>query len=125
METFVVIEGSSFTSIYVHIRPYTSIRRLTSRLMSIAIAIYIILHPFMSIYVNSEAVPHAILVHEGEGMVEGWIPVTRRSNQSKTHNPETDDLLVKKCLTSLVDFSGHEIGTIFKSDALTFQSASI
>ena len=38
---------------------------------------------------------------------------------------EIDDLLVKKCLTSFFELSGHQIGTILKSFALTFQSASI
>ena len=43
----------------------------------------------------------------------------------KTHNPEIDDLFVKTGVTSFIEFFGHEIGTIFKPDALTFQSASI
>ena len=127
METFVVIQGSSYTSIYVHIRPFTSIE-LTSRLMSIAIAIYVILRPFTSIYVNAEAVSNPILVTfvmTGKGGSRGGFPWHDGQNQSKTHNPEIDDLLVKKCLTSIFELSVHEIGTILKSEALTFQSASI
>ena len=71
METFVVIQGSSYTSIYVHIRPYTS------RLMSIAIAIYVISRPFTSIYVNAEAVSNPILVTfvmRGKGGSRGGFP---------------------------------------------------
>ena len=50
---------------------------------------------------------------------------TNGQKKSKTHNPEIDDLLVKKCLTSIFELSVNEIGTILKSEALTFQSASI
>ena len=56
METFVVIQGSSFTSIYVHIRPFTSID------VAIDVDRHRHLHPFMFIYVNSEAVSNPILV---------------------------------------------------------------
>ena len=63
-----------------------------------------------------------------------WVPSGKSTQE--THNPEVDDLLIKnafhvrvvlvnKCLTSFVEFSAHEIGTIFAFYALTFQSASI
>ena len=58
--------------------------------------------------------------------IPGFSPpgVILDAKQSKTHNPEIDDLLVKKCLTSIFELSVDEIGTILKSDVLTFQSAS-
>ena len=56
METFVVIQGSSYTSMYVHIHPYTSFD------VAIDVDRHRHLRHFTSIYVNSEAVPHPILV---------------------------------------------------------------
>ena len=74
METFVVIQGSSFTSIYVHIRPFTSID------VAIDVDRHRHLHNFTSIYVNlrpftsiQSLIPFGDFCHEGEGGVEGWI----------------------------------------------------
>ena len=38
---------------------------------------------------------------------------------------ECAECVLKKCLTSFFELSGHAFGTILKSDALTFQSVSI
>ena len=111
--------------IYVHLRPYTSIyvdwRRDWCRSPSPFTSFHVHLRQFRSsIYSHS-----GDFCHDGQGGVEGWVPVNGGQNQSKTHNPEIDDLLVKKCLTSTFELSVHEFGTILKSDALTFHSASI
>ena len=117
--------------IYVHIRPFTSVdvaidvdrhhhlRHFTS--------IYVHLLHFTSLYVNSEAASNPILVNlvTREGRSRGGFPLHDGQNQSTTHNPEIDDLLVKKYLTSFFEVSVHKIGTILKSNVLTLQSASI
>ena len=71
METFVVIQGSSFTSIYVHIRPFTSID------VAIDVDRHRHLRHFTSIYVNAEAVSNLILVTfvmRGKGGSRGGFP---------------------------------------------------
>ena len=68
METFVVIQGSSFTSVYVHVCPFTSIN------VAIDVDRHRHLRNFASIYVNSESVSNPILVtfvtrgREGRGV---------------------------------------------------------
>ena len=45
--------------------------------------------------------------------------------QSKTVNPEIDDLVVDKCLNSIFEFSVHRSTFVYLFNALTFQSVSI
>ena len=108
METFVVIQGSSFTSIYV----------------AIDVDCHRHLRRFTSIYVNSEAVSNLILVtfvpKGGEG--RGLDP---RDTMVKTNQkPITLKSMIcwsKKYLTSFFELSVHEFCTILKSDVFSIR----